>query len=112
MPLVHASSGSPNANRRGRGWMRGTFLALAWATGAIAVSHAVQPDPLVERLLTETMGFSTSDLSNLERGSAFIRSLDTPVREELAHDRLLNVACAMLRDGACFDPHRVGITAT
>ena len=26
-------------------------------------------------------------------------------------DRLLNVACAMLRDGACFDPHRVGVTA-
>ena len=23
-------------------------------------------------------------------------------------DRLLDVACAMLRDGACFDPHRVG----
>ena len=27
-------------------------------------------------------------------------------------DRLLNVACAMLRDGACFDPHRVGIATT
>ena len=27
-------------------------------------------------------------------------------------DRLLNVACAMLRDGACFDPHRAGFTAT
>ena len=27
-------------------------------------------------------------------------------------DRLLNVACAMLRNGACFDPHRVEITAT
>ena len=27
-------------------------------------------------------------------------------------DRLLNVACAMLRDGACFDPRGVGITAT
>ena len=27
-------------------------------------------------------------------------------------DRLLNVACAMLRAGACFDPSRVGSTAT
>ena len=25
-------------------------------------------------------------------------------------DRLLSVACAMLRDGVCFDPHRVGTT--
>ena len=25
-------------------------------------------------------------------------------------DRLLSVACAMLRDRACFDPHRVGAT--
>ena len=25
-------------------------------------------------------------------------------------DRLLGVACAMLRDGTCFDPHRVGAT--
>ena len=27
-------------------------------------------------------------------------------------DRLLNVACAMLRHGACFDPHRVGSMTT
>ena len=27
-------------------------------------------------------------------------------------DRLLNVACAMLRDGACFDPHRVRTART
>ena len=27
-------------------------------------------------------------------------------------DRLLNVACAMLRDRACFDAHRVGSAAT
>ena len=26
-------------------------------------------------------------------------------------DRLLNVACAMLRDGTCFDPRRAGIGA-
>ena len=25
----------------------------------------------------------------------------------LSADRLLNVACAMLRDGTCFDRHRV-----
>ena len=27
-------------------------------------------------------------------------------------DRLLNVACAMLRDGTCFDAHRAGMGAT
>ena len=27
-------------------------------------------------------------------------------------DRLLNVACAMLRDGVCFDPHRVRVATT
>ena len=26
-------------------------------------------------------------------------------------DRLLNVACAMVRAGVCFDPHRAGIGA-
>ena len=40
------------------------------------------------------------------RGHGHARSLRSVA------DRLLNVACAMLRDGACFDPHRVGITAT
>ena len=27
-------------------------------------------------------------------------------------DRLLSVACAMLRDGACFDPQRVRVATT
>ena len=31
------------------------------------------------------MGFSTEDVRELERGSAVIRSLDTPVNQELAH---------------------------
>ena len=36
------------------------------------------------------------------RGHGHARSLRSVA------DRLLNVACAMLRDGTCFDPHRAG----
>ncbi|MCY4661118.1 MAG: hypothetical protein OXF93_15110 [Acidobacteria bacterium] len=39
----------------------------------------------MERLLTQRMGFSTSDVRALERGSAVVNTLDTPVREEVAH---------------------------
>ncbi len=30
------------------------------------------------------------------------------VRRLAAHDQLRDAACAMLRDGTCFDPHRAG----
>ena len=35
-------------------------------------------------------------------------AMDTPRSLRSVADRLLNVACAMLRDGTCFDPHRAG----
>ena len=35
----------------------------------------------------------------------------TPAPLRSVADRLLNVACAMLRDGVCFDPQRAGIEA-
>ena len=61
-------------------------FALAWAIVlAAAVPLAAQPGSGVGRLLNETMGFSAGDLRGLDRGSAVIRSLDTPVRQELAH---------------------------
>lgn len=62
------------------------LFVLAWAIAlAVVVSLAAQADSRVGRLLHETMGFSIDDLRGLDRGSAVIRSLDTPVRQELAH---------------------------
>ena len=68
-----------------RGLPRSLFV-LACAIGLIAaVSLAAQSGASVGRLLNETLGFSADDLRGLDRGSAVIRSLDTPVRQELAH---------------------------
>jgi hypothetical protein len=39
---------------------------------------------IVDSLLSEKMGFSASDLRTLDEGSAVIKTLETPVREELA----------------------------
>lgn len=62
------------------------LLVLVWATAlAAAVPLAAQSGSSVWRFLNETIGFSIDDLRGLDRGSAVIRSLDTPVRQELAH---------------------------
>ena len=62
------------------------LLVLAWATALAAVAPlAAQSGPSVGRFLNETIGFSIDDLRELDRGAAVIRSLDTPVRQELAH---------------------------
>ena len=83
MSLVSGSSLGPN--RRRRPGPAGLFV-LAWAFALAAlVSLAAQSGPSVGRLLHETMGFEVDDLRGLDRGSAAIRSLDTPVRQELAH---------------------------
>ena len=83
MSLVDDSSRGPVASRlAGRS---GTFLVLACAASISVLALAGQSGSTVERLLTERMGFSSSDVRELERGSAVIRSLDTPVRQELAH---------------------------
>ncbi|MCY4635544.1 MAG: hypothetical protein OXG04_13750 [Acidobacteria bacterium] len=72
-------------NGRRRPGPPGLFV-LAWATAlAAVVSLAAQSDSSVARFLNETIGFSIDDLRGLDRGSAVIRSLDTPVRQELAH---------------------------
>lgn len=39
----------------------------------------------VENLLSQKLSFSTADLRKIDAGSAVIKSLDTPIREELAH---------------------------
>ena len=70
--------------------------------------------PIWHRLTTNTMG-TASPPSAIPgshdkyqalraRGHRHARALRSVA------DRLLNVACAMLRDGTCFDPHRVRIT--
>ena len=48
-------------------------------------SPRAQPPSSVEDLLRREMRFSRSDLRALHTGSAIIKSLDTPVRQELAH---------------------------
>ncbi len=45
---------------------------------------AETPGPIVDSLLSQEMKFSASDLRALDAGSAVIKTLDTPVREELA----------------------------
>ena len=64
---------------------RSATLGLAWAAGVIAVCLGAQSGPTGERLLTDRMAFSAADVRELEQGSAVMYSLDTPVREEVAH---------------------------
>ena len=57
----------------------GTALLIAIA------SLAAQSSSIVDNLLRQEMGFSAANLLALDAGSAVIKSLDTPVREELAY---------------------------
>ena len=50
-----------------------------------ALLTATPPGSIVDDLLTRKMGFSSADLLTLDSGSAVIKTLDTPIREELAH---------------------------
>src|SRR5688572_10505174 len=62
-------------------------LSLAVGTAllvGVAVS-AAQPGLFVDELLRGEMRFSVAELRALEAGSAVIKSLETPVRQELAH---------------------------
>ena len=84
--MMFLVSGSFRGRNRRRLPGRPGLFVLAWAFAlAAVVSLAAQPGSGVGRLLNETMGFSIDDLRGLDRGSAIIRSLDTPVRQELAH---------------------------
>jgi len=62
---------------------------LAFGVGAallVAVaSPAAQPSSFLGDLLRREMRFSAADLRALDAGSAVIQSLETPVRQELAH---------------------------
>ncbi len=60
-------------------------LGMATALPIAGTSLAAQAGPAADRRLERTLGFSDADLRALDAGAAVIRSLDTPVREELAH---------------------------
>jgi hypothetical protein len=69
--------------RRG---LAGLLRIEAGAALLVAVaSLAAQSGSAVDTLLRQKLGFSAADMQALQAGSAVIRSLDTPVREELAH---------------------------
>ena len=84
--MSFAAGASPGRNPIRRQSSKAAQVALAWAFLPVAVVFlAAQSGSIVERLVTETLGFSTDDVRALDGGSAVIRSLDTPVREELAN---------------------------
>ena len=60
-------------------------LGLGVAFVMAAASLAAQSGSIVDTLLRRQLGFSAADIQALDAGSAIIKSLDTPVREELAH---------------------------
>jgi hypothetical protein len=59
-------------------------LGLAAVLAPLA-RPAAQPRGFVDRLLRERMQFSAADVRALESGVAVTRSLETPVRQEIAH---------------------------
>ena len=60
-------------------------VGAALLIGMTLAAQPPQPGSTVETLLEETMGLSAADLRALNTGSAVVKSLDTPIREELAH---------------------------
>ena len=59
-------------------------LAMGVALVVTVASPAAQPDSFVDSLLQQEQ-FSAVDLRTLDAGKAVVKSLDTPVRQELAH---------------------------
>ena len=89
MPTSPALSASrePASNRHQ--YSKTARPACAWAACLIAVGTvialAAQPESDLERLLTEQVDFSADDFRALDGGDVVIASLDTRVRQELAH---------------------------
>ena len=81
-PLVSTPYGRSRDRRRGP---LKSLLVLGGAAAIVVSSQAAQPDPSIERLLARNLGFLAGDLERLAGDAAVIRSLNTPVREELAH---------------------------
>src|SRR3989338_8964994 len=60
-------------------------LGVVAALLVAVASPGAQAGSFVDDLLRREMRFSAADLRTLDAGSAVIRSLETPVRQELAH---------------------------
>jgi hypothetical protein len=60
-------------------------VAMGAALLTLAASPMAQSAPFVDTLLRDTLKFSASDLRALDAGRAVVRSLDTSVRQEIAH---------------------------
>ena len=60
-------------------------LGLGAALLIAVASLAAQSGSIMDNPLRQKMGFSAADVRVLDAGSALIKSLDTPVREELAY---------------------------
>lgn len=70
-------------------------LCLVLGAGGLLVpvaSPAAQPGSNIEELFRRTLGFSTGQIRTLQKGVAVIRSLDTPVRQEVAHVGVVYIA--------------------
>ncbi|MFN2446619.1 MAG: hypothetical protein ABR606_13670 [Vicinamibacterales bacterium] len=68
-------------------------LGLGFVTALLVVDAApvAQSASFIDNLLRRKMWFSAADLKALDAGSAVIKSLETPVRQELAHFAVVNV---------------------
>ncbi len=60
-------------------------LGLVAGLPSASLSLATGSGSIVDDLLIQRMRFSAADLRAYDAGSAVIKSLDTPIREELAH---------------------------
>ena len=72
-------------NPRNRSFLFGLPVCLGACWLVAAASLAGQSDLTEDDLLGRQMGFSVADLQLVESGAAVIRSLDSPVREEIAY---------------------------
>jgi hypothetical protein len=66
-------------------------LGVASALVTAVASPAAPSGSFVDDLLRRQMRFSASDFRALDSGAAVIKSLDTPVRQELAHFGVVHV---------------------
>lgn len=71
-----------------------TFFRRRVAIAALLVATALsagQAASAVDTLFRQTLGFSAADMRAFDTGAVVIRSLNTPVREELAHIAAVHV---------------------
>src|SRR5678815_1465883 len=73
------------------------YLGLGLAALLVCVAlPAARSDSFVNNLLRQK-GFSAADLRARDAGEAVVKSLDTPVRRELAHFGIVSVSYTHLR---------------